>query len=98
MKNSRGGKKNKEMQNSVKTSKLEGIERDDFMAEIQGYYDGAVCIPLEKGKLRVNQKVIITVPDEGIFCPSRKLGTLEGKATVSFSEDWHMNDEELLGL
>jgi antitoxin (DNA-binding transcriptional repressor) of toxin-antitoxin stability system len=27
----------------------------------------------------------------------RKLGILEGKATVKFHDDWEMSDEELLG-
>lgn len=28
----------------------------------------------------------------------RKFGTLEGKLSASFSNDWEMSDEELLGL
>lgn len=68
------------------------------MIEIQGYYDGAVCIPLEKGKLRTNQKVLITVLEEEPTAPPRRLGTLEGLATVSFAEDWKMSDEEFLGI
>lgn len=28
----------------------------------------------------------------------RKFGTLEGKVSASFSNDWEMSDEELLGL
>jgi antitoxin (DNA-binding transcriptional repressor) of toxin-antitoxin stability system len=28
----------------------------------------------------------------------RKLGPLDGKATVTFSDDWEMTDEELLNL
>ena len=66
------------------------------MIAMQGYFDGAVCIPLEGEKLRLNQKVIITALDEIIVPQKRRLGTLEGKATVSFSDDWEISDEELL--
>ena len=41
----------------------------------------------KKGKLRTNQKVLITVLEEEISSPPRRLGTLEGVATVSFVED-----------
>lgn len=64
------------------------------MLEIQGYYNGVVCIPLESGKLRKNQKILITALDEEIVPPIRKLGTLEGKATVSFAKDWNMSSDE----
>lgn len=67
------------------------------MIAMQGYYNGAVCVPEEGEKLRLNQKVIITALDEIIVPESRKLGTLEGKGTVSFAEDWRMSDEELTG-
>lgn len=67
------------------------------MIAMPGYYDGTVCIPLEKGKLRMNQKVIITALDEVILPESRQLGILEGKASVSFADNWNMSDEELIG-
>lgn len=41
----------------------------------------------EGQKLRLNQKVIITVLDEIIISKPRKLGTLKGKAAVYFSDD-----------
>ena len=66
------------------------------MIAMQGYYNGSVCVPLEKEKLQLNQKVIITALDEFTVPKKRKLGTLEGKATVSFAEDWSMSDEELI--
>lgn len=67
------------------------------MIAMKGYYNGAVCIPSEGEKLRLNQEVIITALDEIIVPKRRRLGTLEGKATVLFSEDWSMSDEELIG-
>ena len=67
------------------------------MIAMQGYYNGAVCIPEEGEKLRLNQKVIITALDEIIVPKARQLGTLEGKGIVSFAEDWNMSDEELIG-
>ena len=67
------------------------------MITMQGYYNGTVCVPEEGEKLRLNQKVIITALDEIIVPKTRKLGTLEGKGTVSFAENWSMSDEELLG-
>ncbi len=67
------------------------------MIAMQGYYNGEVCLPEEREKLRLNQKVIITALDEVIVPRTRKLGTLEGKGTVSFAEDWSMSDEELIG-
>ncbi len=48
------------------------------MLKIQGYYNDVVCIPLERGKLRKNQKVLITALDEEIVPPIRRLGALEG--------------------
>lgn len=68
------------------------------MIAMEGYYDGTVCIPAEGEKLYMNQKVIITALDEKITPRKRKLGTLEGKATVSFAENWSMTDEELAGV
>ncbi|MCM1183676.1 MAG: hypothetical protein NC337_09910 [Roseburia sp.] len=67
------------------------------MIAMQGYYNGTVCIPEEGEKLQMNQKVIITALDEIVIPKTRKLGTLEGKGTVSFAEDWSMSDEELIG-
>ena len=67
------------------------------MIAMQGYYNGEVCVSEERDKLRLNQKVIITALDEVIVPRTRKLGTLEGKGTVSFAEDWSMSDEELIG-
>ncbi len=67
------------------------------MIAMEGYYNGMVCVPLEGEKLRLNQKVIITALDEVMTHKSRKLGTLEGKATVSFADNWSMSDEELIG-
>ena len=67
------------------------------MIAMQGYYNGTVCIPEEGEKLQLNQKVIITALDEIIAPKIRKLGTLEGKGTVAFSDDWNMSDEELIG-
>ena len=67
------------------------------MIAMQGYYNGTVCIPEEGEKLRLNQKVIITGLDEIVTHPKRRLGTLEGKGTVSFAENWSMSDEELIG-
>lgn len=67
------------------------------MIAMNGYYNGKVCIPSEGEKLRLNQKVIITALDELVSPGKRKLGTLEGKATVSFAEDWSMSDEEFTG-
>ena len=67
------------------------------MIAMQGYYNGTVCIPEESEKLRVNQKVIITGLDEFIIPNKRKIGTLEGKGSVTFADDWSMSDEELIG-
>ena len=67
------------------------------MIAMQGYYNGTVCVPEEGEKLQLNQKVIITALDEIVIPKTRKLGTLEGKGTVSFAEDWSMSDEELIG-
>lgn len=67
------------------------------MIAMQGYYNGTVCVPEEGEKLRLNQKVIITALDEIIVPKTRQLGTLEGKGTVAFAEDWSMSDEELIG-
>lgn len=67
------------------------------MIAMQGYYNGTVCIPEEGEKLQLNQKVIITALDEIVTPKIRKLGTLEEKGTVSFSDDWSMDDEELIG-
>ena len=52
------------------------------MIQIQGYYDGAVCIPLEKGNLRANQKVLITVLEEEI--PSPHAGDVGGQGDGGF--------------
>lgn len=68
------------------------------MIAMQGYYDGTVCVPEEGEKLRLNQRVIITALDEIVAPKTRKLGTLEGKGTVSFAEDWNISDEELVGI
>lgn len=67
------------------------------MIAMKGYYNGTVCVPSEGEKLRLNQKVIITALDEIITPKKRKLGTLEGRATVSFADDWSISDEELIG-
>lgn len=67
------------------------------MIAMRGYYNGTVCVPEEGEKLQLNQKVIITALDEIIVPKARKLGTLEGKGTVSFAKDWSMSDEELIG-
>ena len=67
------------------------------MIAMQGYYNGTVCIPEEGEKLKLNQKVIITALDEIVTPRIRRLGTLEGKGTVSFSEDWELSDEEMVG-
>ena len=67
------------------------------MIAMQGYYNGTVCIPEEGEKLKLNQKVIITALDEIVAPKMRKLGTLEGKGMVSFSEDWELSDEEMIG-
>ncbi len=45
----------------------------------------------------MNQKVIITALDEKIEPKVRRLGTLEGKASVAFEKDWSISDEELIG-
>lgn len=43
------------------------------------------------------QTIAVIVPiDEYKKIKTRKLGTLEGKAKVSFSENWEITDEELL--
>ena len=34
------------------------------MVAVHGYYNGAVCVPLEKEHFFMNQKVIITALDE----------------------------------
>ncbi len=65
------------------------------MIAMNGYYNGTVCIPAEGEKLRLNQRVIITALDEIVEPKPRKLGTLEGKASVTFAKDWEMSDEEL---
>ncbi len=67
------------------------------MIAMEGYYNGTVCVPMEGEKLRLNQKVIITALDETIIPKVRELGTLEGKCTVSFSDDWEISNEELIG-
>ena len=67
------------------------------MIAMQGYYNGTVCIPEEGEKLKLNQKVIITALDEIVVPKMRRLGTLEGKGTVSFSKDWELSDEEMVG-
>lgn len=68
------------------------------MIAMQGYYNGTVCVPEEGEKLRLNQKVIITGLDEIVTPKKRRLGTLEGKGTVCFADDWSMSDEELIGV
>ncbi len=68
------------------------------MIAMKGYYNGTVCVPEEGEKLRLNQRVIITALDEIVVPKIRKLGTLEGKGTVSFAEDWNISDEELAGI
>jgi len=46
---------------------------------------------------RKKETIAVIVPiDEYKKIKARKLGTLEGKAKVSFSENWSMTDEELL--
>ena len=67
------------------------------MAAVQGYFNGTVCVPLEKEAFFLNQKVMITGLDEKVTPKVRRLGTLEGKAEVSFKEDWEISDEELIG-
>lgn len=67
------------------------------MAAVQGYFNGTVCVPLEKESFFLNQKVMITGLDEKVTPKVRRLGTLEGKAGVSFKEDWEISDEELIG-
>ncbi len=67
------------------------------MAAVQGYFNGTVCVPLEKESFFLNQKVMITGLDEKETPKVRRLGTLEGKAEVSFKEDWEISDEELIG-
>ncbi len=67
------------------------------MIAMKGYYNGFVCIPEEGEKLRLNQKVIITGLDEIIIPQKRRIGTLEGKGSVTFADDWSMSDEELIG-
>lgn len=57
------------------------------MVAVHGYYNGAVCVPLEKDQLFMNQKVIITALDEKIEPKARRLGMLEGKASVAFEKD-----------
>lgn len=54
------------------------------MVAVHGYYNGAVCVPLEKEHFFMNQKVIIPALDEKIEPKVHKLGTLERKASVSF--------------
>jgi len=52
-------------------------------------------IGISFGKKRQTIAVIVAI-DEYRKIKTRKLGTLEGKAKVSFSEDWEITDEELI--
>jgi prevent-host-death family protein len=46
---------------------------------------------------RKRQTIAVIVPiDEYKKIKARKLGTLEGKAKVSFSENWEITDEEFI--
>ena len=53
-------------------------------------------IGISFGKKKQTIAVIVPI-NEYIKIKARKLGTLEGKATVSFSENWETTDEELIG-
>ena len=39
------------------------------MISVKGYFDGAVCVPLEEIHAEANQQVIITILDEEITRP-----------------------------
>ncbi|HOE76898.1 MAG TPA: type II toxin-antitoxin system Phd/YefM family antitoxin [Rectinema sp.] len=48
---------------------------------------------------RKKEPIAVIVPiNEYKKIKARRLGTLEGKATVSFSDDWEITDEELVDL
>jgi len=53
-------------------------------------------IGISFGKKKQTIAVIVPI-NEYIKIKARKLGTLEGKATVAFSEDWEITDDELIG-
>ena len=48
---------------------------------------------------RKKEPIAVIVPiNEYKKIKARRLGTLEGKATVSFRDDWEITEEELLDL
>ncbi|HQB08125.1 MAG TPA: type II toxin-antitoxin system Phd/YefM family antitoxin [Rectinema sp.] len=48
---------------------------------------------------RKKEPIAVIVPiNEYKKIKARRLGTLEGKATVSFRDDWEITDEELVDL
>lgn len=55
------------------------------MLALNGYFDGTVCVPLTKEKIKPRQKVIITVLDE-FMPPKRNLKKYVGKISKEDSE------------
>lgn len=65
------------------------------MISMQNNFNETVCVQEEIEKPGLEQNVIINTLDEIVISKTRKLGTLEGKGTVVFAEDWNISDEEL---
>jgi antitoxin (DNA-binding transcriptional repressor) of toxin-antitoxin stability system len=66
------------------SSVLKDIEAGNEIAIVYGKKKETVAVIIPYEKWKKNQK--------------RQLGTLEGKMTVKFAEDFAMTDEELLNL
>jgi prevent-host-death family protein len=66
------------------SSVLKDVEAGDEVAITYGKKKQAIAVIIPYEKWKKTQK--------------RVLGTLEGKMTVTFSEDWYMTDEELVNL
>lgn len=79
---------------------LPSIEEQEHIAEILGRFD-ALCNDLTSGlpaEIEARQKQYEYYRDKLLtFQEKRRIGTLEGKCSVKFAEDWNMSDEELMG-
>lgn len=52
-------------------------------------------IGISFGRKRETIAVIVPIEDEKL--KTRRLGTLEGRASVEFKGEWYITDEQLLG-
>jgi prevent-host-death family protein len=69
--------------------------KSHFSEVIQAVERGEVVL-ITRGSKKEDVAAIVPI-DDWRKTKERKLGTLEGKMTVAFAEDWYMTDEELLG-